>query len=153
MSFDGPDREYLDGEIVERNVTENPHSKAQANLTGFFYVLAKKLPLHVRPELRMRVTPTRYRIADVAVWVGEEPTENVPSHPPLVTIEILSREDRFADLLAKFEEYQSWGVEHVWFVDPWQRKIYVYSATGLTEVPAFQIPTYRVEIPAAEVFR
>jgi len=29
-SFDGPDREYLDGEIVERNVGENQHSEVQA---------------------------------------------------------------------------------------------------------------------------
>ena len=89
-SFEGPDREYLDGEIVERSLGENPHSKAQSNLVGFFYVLGKKLPLYVRTEMRMQVTATRFRVADVAVYAGDEPVENIPSTPPVVAIEILS---------------------------------------------------------------
>ena len=52
----------------------------------------------------------------------------------------------------KFAEYQRWGVRHVWFVDPTLRKLHVYDAAGLREVPAFAIPEYNVEIPAAEIF-
>ena len=43
-SFDGPDREYVDGEIVERNVGENQHSKAQGRLIEVFYELRKTKP-------------------------------------------------------------------------------------------------------------
>jgi len=93
----------------------------------------------------------RYRVADLAVFL-DKPAEQVPSSPPLVAIEILSPDDRFADVLAKLEEYQRWGVTHVWFVDPIGRKLYVYSA-GLSEVSAFRLPEYGVELSAPEIFR
>ena len=80
----------------------------------------------------MRVGEKRYRVADIAVFVGE-PAEDVPTSPPLVAIEILSPDDRFGEVLAKLEEYRAWGVAHVWFVDPISRRIYVYTA-GLREV-------------------
>ncbi|MBI3698726.1 MAG: Uma2 family endonuclease [Acidobacteria bacterium] len=151
-SFDGPDCDYVDGEIVERNVGENPHSKAQVNLVGFFFNLPKELCLHVRTELRMRVALRRFRIADVAVFAGEEPAEYVPSSPPLVAIEILSRKDQYAEIMAKFDDYRNWGVAHIWFVDPWLRRIHVYAPGSLQEVTAFQLPEYGVEIPASVVF-
>jgi hypothetical protein len=34
MSFEGPDPEYLDGELVERNLGGNSHSRTQINLGG-----------------------------------------------------------------------------------------------------------------------
>ena len=151
-SFDGPDCDYVDGEIVERNVGENPHSKAQVNLVVALHALGQKLFLHVRTELRMRVAPRRFRIADVAVFAGEEPAEDVPSSPPLIAIEILSRKDQYAEIMAKFDDYRNWGVRHVWFVDPWLRRIHVYAAGSLQEVPAFQLPEYGVEIPASRIF-
>ena len=81
-----------------------------------------------------------------------EPAEDVPSSPPLVAIEILSPDDRFAGVLTKLEEYGAWGVAHVWFVDPISRKLYVYTA-GLSETSAFRLPEYGVEMAASEVFR
>jgi len=90
MSFEGPDCEFVDGEIVERNAGENPHSKAQLRLILLLSGLAAWSPLHIRPELRLRLAPERYRIPDIAVFAGEEPAEDVPSTPPLVTIEIVS---------------------------------------------------------------
>ncbi|HYM13404.1 MAG TPA: Uma2 family endonuclease [Bryobacterales bacterium] len=146
-----PDAEYLDGEIVERNVGEYPHSNAQANLTGLFYSLRKKLPLHACTELRLRLAHARYRVADLAVFAPEAPTENVPSSPPLIIVEIVSRDDGYTQIMEKLEEYRAWGVAHVWLVDPWVRKLYVYTA-GLSEVPAFQVPEYNLELPAAEIF-
>ena len=35
-SFEGPDREFLDGEIVERNVGDYWHGKVQACLAALF---------------------------------------------------------------------------------------------------------------------
>ncbi|MBI3694284.1 MAG: Uma2 family endonuclease [Acidobacteria bacterium] len=150
-SFDGPDREYLDGEIVERGMPNLPHSNAQGRLMMWFGGMEEKLGLRCFPELRLRIGERRYRVADIAVFVGK-PAEDVPSSPPLVAIEILSPDDRFAEVVAKLQEYRAWGVTHVWFVDPISRKVYVYSA-GLSEVPALQLPEYGVEITAPEIFR
>ncbi len=150
-SFDGPDREYVDGEIVERGMPNKPHSKAHARLITWFVGLDEKLSLCCLPDIRVRVDQRRYRVVDLGVFQGE-PAEDVPSSPPLVAIEILSPDDRFAEVLTKLEEYHHWGVAHVWFVDPIRRKLYVYTA-GLSEAPAFRLPEYGVEIAAAEIFR
>jgi len=41
MSFEGPDPEYLDGELLERNLGDDPHSSTQANFIGLFHPLKK----------------------------------------------------------------------------------------------------------------
>jgi len=150
-SFDSPDCEYLDGEIVERGMPNLPHSNAQKRLIGWFLGMEEKLSLHCFPDLRLRVGARRYRVVDLAVFQGK-PLEDVPSSPPLVAIEILSPDDRFAEVLAKLEEYRAWGVAHVWFVDPISRKLYIYTV-GLSETAAFGLPEYGVEMAAPEIFR
>ena len=151
MSFDGADRELVDGELVERNLAENPDSKAQWRLSGLFFVLAREKKLHARPELRVRVRPDRYRIVDLAVFAGEEPAEPVPTTPPLIAIEIVSRDDRHTEIMEKLEEYRAWGVAHVWLVDPWFRRLYVHGENDLTEVKAYRVPELGAEIPADEI--
>ena len=150
-SFDGLEPDYLDGEIVERGMPNLPHSNAQRRLMMWFGGMEEKLSLHCFADLRLCVGERRYRVADLAVFQGR-PAEDVPSTPPLVAIEILSPDDRFAAILTKLEEYRTWGVAHVWFVNPIDRKLYVYSA-GLSEVAALSLPEYGVEIAAPEVFR
>jgi Uma2 family endonuclease len=142
-----PDREYVDGEIVERNVGEKPQSKVQGKLIQIFYELAKIHPLFCFPELRMKLAEGRYRIPDVAVFAVQEPEENVPDAPPLAAIEIVSPDDRYTEILRKLEEYRAWGVPHVWLADPWLRQLHVYTSAGLREVRAFTLPEFDVEIP------
>ena len=89
-SFEGLDREYVDGEIVERTLPDNLHSRTQWRLSGLIWDLSKTLPFHGRTELRSRVRATRVRIPDVSIYAGAEPTERAPTKPPLVAIEILS---------------------------------------------------------------
>jgi hypothetical protein len=36
MSFDGPDREFVDGDIVERNVGDKQHSRVQGRMVVLF---------------------------------------------------------------------------------------------------------------------
>jgi Uncharacterized protein conserved in cyanobacteria len=151
-SFDGLDREYVDGEIVERALPDRLHSRTQFRLAGVIWDLAKTKPFHGRPELRSRVAATRIRIPDVSIYAGAEPTERVPTQPPLVAIEILSTEDRHADLMQKFEEYRAWGVAHIWLVDPERHTLHAYAEGSLTEIPALEIPAYDARITAAEIF-
>jgi len=152
MGFDGPDREFVDGEIVERNVGEKPHSKAQVRLILLLDRLRGGAPLYIHTELRLQLASSRYRIPDICVFAGEEPAGDVPSTAPLATIEIVSRDDRYTEIIQKLEEYRRWGVPHVWLVDPWLKKLYVFSSIGLAEVAAFELPECASRIPASEVF-
>ena len=66
-SFDGADCEYLDGEVVERNMGELPHGDLQANLTRLLWPLRSQLGIRVVTEIRIQIHSRRYRVADIAV--------------------------------------------------------------------------------------
>jgi Uma2 family endonuclease len=84
---------------------------------------------------------------------GERPKGGeYPSNPPLLVIEIVSKEDRHKDILAKLAEYHSWGVKHVCSVDPWTRKLFVYDDRGYREVATFKLPEFSAELSPAEIF-
>lgn len=87
-SFPDLDREYRDGEIVNRALPDYLHGKTQALLAAFFLTLGKELSLHPCVETRMRVRKARFLIPDVAVFHPSEPS-GVPETPPLIAIEIL----------------------------------------------------------------
>lgn len=146
-----PDRDYVDGEVRERNVGEYPHSKVLRCLLAFFERLVRDHRLYPAPELRVKVAPSRYRVADLAVFAGEEPSENVPSQPPLMAVEILSRDDRWVDVLEKLEDYRRWGVRHIWLADPWLRRLLVYTGEGFRSVDAFEIPELGARLAAEEI--
>src|SRR3954462_10766573 len=63
-----PDREYVDGVVVERHVGERPHSLVLSNLIGAF-----GRRFQVWPTLRLRTGPTGTRVPDVCgvpnIWV------------------------------------------------------------------------------------
>ena len=149
-SFPDLDREYRDGEIVERSLPTYLHGQVQALLVAVFLALRGKLPVFPCVETRMKVRTGLYLIPDVAVFYEQEP-EDVPETPPLVVIEVLSPDDRMAAVLEKLEEYRGWGVRHVWLVDPHSRRMYVWDA-GLREVERLAAVELGVEIGAAQIF-
>jgi Uma2 family endonuclease len=93
-SFDGSDRDFLDGEVVERNWNDIPHATAQGNLMCLLHDLRKQLGLRVLLEIRIQISPTRYRVADLAVWRNDDIGGTIPTVPPFLVVEILSPENR-----------------------------------------------------------
>ena len=104
-SFDGPDRDFVDGEVLERNVGEHPHSEIQWLIGALFAELSKRARIHGRPELRIQVSPLRFRVADFAVYAGQKPALNISTELPLVAVEVLSRDDRMIDILDRLKDY------------------------------------------------
>lgn len=127
--FDGPDRDYVDGEVIERNMGELPHALLQAELVYRLRSAGQTLGLRVLTEIRIPVTPTRFRVADVAVWRPGPIGQRVPTVPPFLVIEILSPEDRLVRLQPKIQEYLAHGAEWVWVIDPDERRALTYSPT------------------------
>ena len=146
-TFPDLDREYRDGEIVERSLPTYLHGKVQGLLFAAFLGQENFFPC---VETRMKVRTGLYLIPDVAVFYPQEP-EQVPETPPLVVIEVLSPDDRMTAVLEKLEEYRGWGVRHVWLVDPHARRMYAWDA-GLREVERLATAEVGVEIRAAEIF-
>jgi Uma2 family endonuclease len=149
FSFEGSDREYLDGEVATRNWNDIPHGDAQGNLMYRLSQLRPKLGLRVLPEITLKISPTRYRVADLAVWRNDEIGTGIPTVAPFLVVEILSPEDRMVRMLPKIQEYLSIGVEWIWIVDPQEESALLYSQQNpagavcnilRTENPAIEIP-------------
>src|SRR5579864_705388 len=151
-SFDGPDCEYLDGEVVERNRGEKPHSKLQMELAFLLRGMAPKLGIQVLPEIRIQVSSRRYRVADIAVWRAGKIGDRIPTVPPFLVVEILSPEDRITRMQPKIQDYLSIGVECIWLVDPDEQKAISYSQqnpTGsLTDVLRTTNPDIEISLSA-----
>ncbi len=149
-SFDGLDKEYRDGELVERSSPTYSHGEAQGLLLAFFVALRKSHALFACSETRMKLRTGLYLIPDVAVFHGAKPAE-VPENPPLVAIEILSPEDRLSTVAEKLDEYRTWGVAHTWVVDPVAKRFYDYDGR-MNEGVTLRIPELGIELEPGSIF-
>jgi Uma2 family endonuclease len=112
-----PDREYVDGEVRERNVGKYEHARVQALLAAWFNQHEKDWGVQVVTEQRVQVSPTRVRIPDVAL-LPPGPQPDVITDPPALVIEILSPDDTYSDTQERAQDYRAMGVETVWIIDP-----------------------------------
>ncbi len=62
-----PDCDYVDGELLERNVGEKNHARFQTRLIRLLGDLEQRLGIWVVAELRLQVRPDRFRVPDVMV--------------------------------------------------------------------------------------
>jgi Uma2 family endonuclease len=128
-----PDRDYVDGEVLERNLGEYEHSRPQMRVSAYFYNREKEWRIRVVPEQRVQVKPTRFRIPDVCVVLDGSPVESIYRQPPFLCVEILSKDDSFASIVERLDDYLAMGVENVWVIDPALRRGYRYTSEGLLE--------------------
>src|SRR5579863_7570580 len=139
----------MDGEVVERNMGELPHSDVQGNLYRLLWQLRSRLGIRVNPELRIRINPRRYRVPDISVFRNDDIGTTIPTVAPFLAIEILSREDRMTRMLPKVQEYLSIGVEYVWVIDPEEKSALCFSrenpAGSLSDILRTENP--QIEIP------
>jgi Uma2 family endonuclease len=112
-----PDREYIDGEVRERNMGKRDHARIQALLTIWFGNQEAHWALNVFTEWRTRVSSTRVRIPDL-VLVRDEDQPEVLTEPPVLIVEILSPDDSYADTQERAADYRRMGVQTVWIIDP-----------------------------------
>ncbi|MGH9559765.1 MAG: Uma2 family endonuclease [Bryobacteraceae bacterium] len=150
-SYD-PDCEYVDGEVLERNVGEKGHSKVQKKLLLFLSRHESEWGIFVLQEWRVRLGEKHYRVPDLCIVTGPEPAEEVLSTPPLVSIEILSPEDRMPRVLAKIGGYIEAGVRYVWVLDPRAKSAFVYTSGGMQAVEDGFLRADAIEVPLSEIF-
>jgi Uma2 family endonuclease len=128
-----PDRDYVDGDVLERNLGEYEHSRPQGLLAARLFDQEKQRRIVVLIAQRIQVGPSRFRVADVCVLRSQAPYEQVVSTPPLICVEILSKDDSFASIVERLEDYLVMGVQNVWVIDPRLRRGYRYTAEGFLE--------------------
>jgi Uma2 family endonuclease len=113
-----PDREYVDGELLERNVGKWEHARLQALLAAWFQSQEKTWSVKVATEQRVQVSPCRVRIPDVML-VPRGPQPEVIVQPPVLVVEILSPDD--TETQSRSADYLRMGVPCVWIIDPTSR--------------------------------
>jgi len=152
-SYD-PDCDYVDGEVLERNLGEYDHAKLQKKLILYFGNRESELGILVVPEQRVQVSATRFRVPDVCVLQGKEPDEQIFTKPPFLCIEILSPQDTMTRMLERIHDYLNFGVPNVWVLDPHAKRAYGYTASGMQEATDGVLRTQHpdIAVPLAELF-
>ena len=126
-----PDRDYIDGEVLERNLGEKPHSRLQRFFLRFMEAFEDDLQIEALPEQRLQIGPDSYRVPDVMVVSASDPDPRIVRTPPLLCIEILSSEDRMRKVQERLDDYASMGVRTCWVVDPWRGTAYTAGPDGV----------------------
>jgi Uma2 family endonuclease len=151
MTFEH-EAEYVRGEIVERSLPDLIHGRIQFLLAQALVPITRSHSLYPCFEVRMRVAPDVYRLPDAAVFAGALPHESVPSAPPLLVVEILSKDDRYYDPMEKLEEYRVWGVPNIWVVNPMAKRFSIYTEFGLRNVSSLVLADFPFELTPAALF-
>lgn len=125
-----PDCDWVDGEVRERNMGEQPHASVQGYFTTLFTIHGAEWGLRVFPEQRVQTSERHYRIADVCVVRRETKLEPIVRTPPVLCIEILSRDDRMSEMQERVDDYFGMGVGSVWVVDPRRRRAFTAERSG-----------------------
>jgi Uma2 family endonuclease len=149
-----PDCEYVDGEVRERSVGEYDRGRLQARLAIWVGNHERDWRIRVVVEQRVRVSSGRYRIPDVCVIDWNQPIQQVFTAPPLIFIEILSKDDSLRGIRERVDDYLKFGVPNVWILDPVLRKAYVCTQSVFQEPEGgiIQVAGSPIRLPLAEIF-
>jgi len=128
-----PDAELIDGQLVERNLGEYDHANLQSALVTLLRNRSREWKIRAIVEQRIRVSAKRYRIPDVCIISRDQPIEPVFTRPPIICIEVLSKDDTLRSLEDKGDDYIELGVGNIWILDPVKRRAYVCTKGSFKE--------------------
>lgn len=148
-----PDREYVDGQLVERHVGEYYHSRLQIILGAELYRREVDHGFRVFTEQRVRVSDgPRYRIPDLCVKALPHQITPILVRPDLA-VEIVSPDDEPVEMLEKIADYQAAGIPHIWVVNPYKRTLIEADQSGIRRPAGLVLSTPLVgEVDFATLF-
>jgi len=135
--------EYVDGVLVERGESTIAHALMQIVLSCHLEAYREQFQFEPLPGVRAQIVEgARYRIPDVMLCPLPVPA-GIMTSVPWAVIEILSPEDRFSDLVARFQDYKSIGVRHMVLLDPGDLVAYRFEKGALaqTQFTSLELPT------------
>jgi Uma2 family endonuclease len=149
-SYD-PDAEYVDGEIEERPMGEYDHASWQEAILLWFRQHAKEWNIRSKPELRVQVARTRFRVPDVTVLDRDLPIEQIITHPPVAVFEVLSPEDTMTRMMRKLNDYSAMGIPHIWVIEPKGAKSWRFQDGQLNPSSIFGAPGEKIHFAISEI--
>ncbi len=147
-----PDREYIEGNLRERNVGEISHGEAQTALT--VYARTKIRGFWAVVEVRVQIKADRFRVPDITIIRGGRPSGRIITAPPEVVVEVLSPDDRADEIQDKIDDYLGFGVPCVWVIRPDTRRAWIHTNEGSREAKDgfLRNPAGDVVIPLTAIF-
>ena len=147
-----PDCEYIEGILQERNVGEISHSDAQGRT--YLFVQTQVPGFWSGVEVRVQVKSDRFRVPDVTIVRGGKPSGRIITSPPEVAVEVLSPDDRAADIIDKIDDYLTLGVQCVWVIRPDTRRAWIHTNDGAREAKDgfLRNPAGDIAVPLSAIF-
>jgi len=96
-----PDREFVDGVLVERNLGTQLHSRSQVVVGSYLSRYRKSHRIEVFMSVRVGLDAGRYRVPDLLVLEKPYQGGKFVTDVPAVTVEIKSPDDTFDDIIDK----------------------------------------------------
>jgi Uma2 family endonuclease len=146
-----PDCEYIDGELLERNVGKWTHARIQWLLALWFGKHESLWNVIGSTEQRMQVSPTRIRIPDLVV-LRPGTQSDVLATPPLLVIEILSPEDSYSNLQERCQDFLAMGIETIWIIDPKTQSGRMCSQTEWLSATRLTVPGTQIYVDLDPLF-
>ena len=147
-----PDRDFVEGALLERNVGEIDHGDAQGRVA---YLVAANCPrFWAAISVRVQIRPDRFRVPDVVIMRGGKPAGRIITTPPAVAVEVLSPDDRAIDIEARIADFLEFGVECVWVINPETRRSFIHTTEGSHEVKdgILRNPAGDLAVPLSAIF-
>lgn len=148
------DCDYVDGELLDRNMGEWQHGTLQNLLGSLFWTKRHEWNVKTSTEQRVQVRSDRYRVPDVCVMRKADPVHRIVKTPPLICIEVLSPEDRMQRVLERVRDFHNMGVENVWILNPFTRDAWIAQNDGSQQhiSDALTVEGTPIRIDLAEVW-
>jgi Uma2 family endonuclease len=146
-----PDREFVDGELVERNIGKWEHARLQALLAIWLQSQEKTWSVKVAIEQRVQVSATRVPIPDVML-VSRGPQPEVIVEPPVLVVEILSPDDTYTETQSRSADYLRMGVPCVWIIDPTSRTGRQCVGDAWTAADVLAVPGTEIRVNLLQLF-
>jgi Uma2 family endonuclease len=143
--------EYVGGVLIEKPMPTWMHAVLQAWISA---LVMRKYPQYLAGgEVHARLTKTEFRLPDIAVQRREiVEQETYAERPPVLCVEILSREDQLAAIFEKCERYHRWGVPMCWVIDPVTREAWMFEHGGEPSLERDELVASEIHLALAEVF-
>jgi Uma2 family endonuclease len=138
-----PDKEFVDGVLIDKGMPTVFHGLLQAILISWFRALEKDYRVKAVPEVRTQIIErARYRIPDLLIFTVPARLGRILTVTPDIVIEILSPDDRLSENFARFRDYENLGVSHIVQMDPEEHVAHRYQRGSLiqTEFQSLSLP-------------
>lgn len=128
-----PDRDFVDGVLLERNVGTQRHGMLQALLAMFFGQYRKSHRIAVFAETRLLVDAAsgRHRIPDFMVLEVPYRQGKVVVDVPAIVVEVKSPDDTFDDIVDRCFDYEKLTVGNIVVMDPDNKRAWLFQQGNL----------------------